>query len=80
MNENPLFIGSKYGSFCSDYKNSKFRNEIKKRVLAELGTNNLPPHRKQECEAILSDLQVWETWEKQEKLKERGKHGKNKKN
>ena len=64
MNENPLFICSKYGSFCSNYKNSKFRNEIKKRILAELATNNLPPHRKQECEAILSDLQVWEKHEK----------------
>ena len=67
MNENPLFICSKYGSFCSNYKNSKFRNEIKKRILAELKTNNLPPHRKQECETILSDIQIWEKYEKYKK-------------
>ena len=50
-----------------NYKNPKTRNEIKKRILAELEMdkrlNNLPLHRKWECEAILSDIKAFEVYE-----------------
>ena len=60
----------KYESFPS-YRDPKIRNEIKKSTLQTLEFgNNLPSYVKRECEAILSDIQIWETWEKQGKLKD----------
>ena len=56
----------------NNYKNPKIRNEIKKQILAELEfeKDRLPTHRKWGCQAILSEIQAWETWEKQKKNKE----------
>ena len=70
MNENykkpkKIKLAKSEQMLLNNYKNPKIRNEIKKQILAELEfeKDRLPIHRKWECQAILSEIQAWETHE-----------------
>lgn len=52
-----------------NYKNPEIRNEIKRRIQAELQDPNLPKHRRWICERIMYEIEVWE---KEEELKKKG--------